>query len=72
MEIWEGGGVFGLGNLGGRGSHSDPGNPDGRGGGSKNLAICRGVWIFLEYPTNPFVTAKKCSFMPDPPESSRL
>ena len=40
MEIRAGGGVFGLGNPGGRGGHSDPGNPGGR--GSKNLAIRRG------------------------------
>ena len=36
MEIRAGGGgVFGLGNPGGRGGggHSDPGNPGGRGGG---------------------------------------
>ena len=38
MEIQAGGGVFGLGNPGGRGGHSDPGNPGWR-GGSKNLAI---------------------------------
>ena len=31
MEMQAGGGVFGLGNPGGRGGHSDPGNPDGRG-----------------------------------------
>ena len=42
MAIEAGGGVFGLGNPGGRGGHSDPGNPGGR-GGSKNLAIRRGV-----------------------------
>ena len=41
MEIRAGGGVFGLGNPGGRGGLSDPGTPDGR-GGSKNLAIHRG------------------------------
>ena len=45
-EIRAGGGVFGLGNPGGRGGHSDPGNPGGR-GGSKNLAIRRrGVDFF--------------------------
>ena len=43
MEIREGrGGRFGLGDPGGRGDHSDPGNLGGRGGGSKNLAIRRG------------------------------
>ena len=31
MEIRAGGGVFGLGNLGGRWGHSDLGNPGGRG-----------------------------------------
>ena len=37
MEIQAGGGVFGLGNPGGRGGHSDPGNPGRRGGGQKAL-----------------------------------
>ena len=50
MEIREGGGVFGLGNPGGRGGHSDPGNPGGR-GGSKNLAIhWGGVDFFWNNP----------------------
>ena len=49
MEIRAGRGVFGLGNLGGRGAHSDPGNLGGRGGGSKKLAIRQGVCgFFLE------------------------
>ena len=38
-------GVFGLGNLAGRGGHSDPGNPGGR-GGQKTLPPVGGVWIF--------------------------
>ena len=37
MEIQARGGVFGLGNPGGRGGHSDPGNPGGRRGGQKTL-----------------------------------
>ena len=41
MEIRAEGGVFCLGNPGGRGGHSDPGNP-GRRRGSKTLAIRRG------------------------------
>ena len=41
MEIQAGGGVFGLGNPGGRGGHSDPGNPGGR-GGQKTLPSVRG------------------------------
>ena len=45
MEIQAGGGVFGLGNLGGRGGHSDLGNPSGR-GGQKTLPSVGGVWIF--------------------------
>ena len=40
-------GVFGLGNPGGWGGHSDPGNPGGR-GGQKTLPSVGGggVWIF--------------------------
>ena len=54
MEIRAGGGVFGLGNPGRRGGHSDPGNPGGRGGGggSENLAIRRGGVDF--FWNNPF------------------
>ena len=48
MEIWAGGG--GGGSLAleirvGGGDHSDPGNPDGR-GGQKTLPSVGGVWIF--------------------------
>ena len=45
MAIQEGGGIFGLGNLGGGGVHSDPGNPGGR-GDQKTLPSVGGVWIF--------------------------
>ena len=45
MQIRAGGGVFGLGNPGGRGGHSDPGNPGGR-GGQKTLPSVGRVWIF--------------------------
>ena len=45
MEIRAGGGVFGLGNPGGRGGHSDPGNPGGR-GFKKPCHPSGGVWIF--------------------------
>ena len=46
MEIQAGGGVFGLGNPGGRGGgHSDLGNLGGR-GGKKTLPSVGGVWIF--------------------------
>ena len=45
-EMRAGGGVFGLGNPGGRGGgHSDPGNLGGR-GGQKILPSVGGVWIF--------------------------
>ena len=44
MEIQAGGGVFGLGNPGGRGGHSDLGNLGGR-GGQKTLPSVGGVWI---------------------------
>ena len=47
MEIQAGGGVFGLGNPGGRGAHSDPGNPGGR-GGQKTLPSIGGWGFFLE------------------------
>ena len=45
MEIQAGGGVFGLGNPGERGSHSDLGNLGGR-GGQKTLPSVGRVWIF--------------------------
>ena len=50
MEIWAGGGVFGLGNPGGRGGHSDPGNPSGRGGHVKKPCHLEGggCGFFLE------------------------
>ena len=47
MEIQAGGGVFGLGNPGGRRDHSDPGNPGGR-GGQKTLPSVGGCGFFLE------------------------
>ena len=51
MEIREGQGgrCFGLGNPGGRGGYSDPGNPAGWGGGGSKKPCHpsgRGVWIF--------------------------
>ena len=48
MEIREGGGVFGLGNPGGRGGHSDPGSLGGRGGGQKTLPSVGVCGFFLE------------------------
>ena len=48
-----GGGVFGLGNPGGRGGHSDPGNPGGR-GCQKTLPSVEGVWIFSGITQFPF------------------
>ena len=47
MEIQAGGGVFGLGNPGGRGGHSDLGNPVGR-GVKKPCHPSRGCGFFLE------------------------
>ena len=47
MEIRAGGGVFGLGNPGGRGVHSDPGNPGGR-GVKKPCHPSGGCGFFLE------------------------
>ena len=51
MEIRAGGGVFRLGNPGGRGGHSDPGNP-GRRGGQKPLpsVVGGGVDFFWNNP----------------------
>ena len=46
MEIWEGRGVFGLGNLGGRGGHSDPGNLGGWGVKKPCHLSGRGVSFF--------------------------
>ena len=56
-------GVFGLGNPGGRGDHSDPGNLGGGGGGVKNLVIHRGGGggggFFLEKPI--FTNVLRCN-----------
>ena len=48
MEIGAGGGVFGLGNTGGRGGHSDPGNPGGRGVKKPCHPLGEGGGFFLE------------------------
>ena len=60
MKVQEGGGVFGLGNPGGRGGHSDPGNPGGR-GWSKNLAIRRGGGGVDFFWNNPLLFSIKCN-----------
>ena len=59
MAIRAGGGVFGLGNPGGRGAHSDPGNPGGR-GGQKTLPSIGGVWIFSGITHLPFLLLNVC------------
>ena len=50
MEIRTGGGVFGLGNSGGRGCHSDPGNLGGRGGQKTLPSVKGGVDFFWNNP----------------------
>ena len=47
-----GGGVFGLGNPGGRGGPTDPGNPSGRGGQKSLPSIWGGVDFFWNKPMN--------------------
>ena len=55
MEIQAGGGVFGLGNPGGRGGLSDPGNPGGRGGQKTLPSVGGGVDFFWNNPFCIFV-----------------
>ena len=54
-----GGGVFGLGNPGGRGGHSDPGNLGGR-GGQKTWPSARGGVDF--FWNNPMIRNVRTSF----------